>query len=167
MKKLALTLGVVFAVFLGSYRVVLSHCEIPCGIYGDPTRIALLYEDIATVEKSMQQIVALSQENPPNANQVARWVTNKEDHASKIQHTVTQYFMTQRIKPAKASDAEAHKKYVTQLTLLHQMLVHAMKSKQTTDTMHTAKLRELVDAFSEAYFSPADLKHLRAHHGKH
>ncbi|MEZ6076164.1 MAG: superoxide dismutase [Ni] [Pirellulaceae bacterium] len=31
-------------------------------------------------------------------NQLVRWVNTKEDHASKIQHTIAQYFMTQRIK---------------------------------------------------------------------
>ena len=37
-----------------------AHCEIPCGIYGDSVRIALLYEDIETIEKSLSRSLALS-----------------------------------------------------------------------------------------------------------
>jgi nickel superoxide dismutase len=77
---------------------------------------------------------------------------NKEDHANKIQEIVTQYFMTQRVKPlAPDADDVAKEKYVKQLTLLHEMLVYAMKAKQTTDTANTDKLRELVHDFSHLY----------------
>ncbi|UCG61534.1 MAG: superoxide dismutase [Candidatus Zixiibacteriota bacterium] len=132
--------------------VALSHCEIPCGIYDDRTRITLLNEHIATIEKSMDQIVSLSAEGDKNYNQLVRWVTNKEDHADKFMEIVTQYFMTQRIKPADPSDNESFDRYQESLRLLHEMLVHAMKCKQTTDKAHTAKLSELVDKFANLYF---------------
>ena len=149
------------------HGIARSHCEVPCGIYGDKTRIDILYEHIKTVEKSMTQITELAAAtDAKSVNQCARWITNKEEHASKIQHIVTQYFMTQRVKP-KAGDDKDRKKYVTQLTMLHEMLVHAMKSKQSVDTTHTKKLRQLVDGFAEAYFSGEDLEHIRKEHGKH
>jgi len=164
--KLLLALLCVSAVTFGTYKVVLSHCEIPCGIYGDTTRIDLLYEDVATIEKSMAQIVALSAAKPVNANQLIRWVGNKEEHANKVQHVVTQYFMTQRVK-SKATGAKGYDKYVTQLTTLHGMLIHAMKAKQTTDVEHCKHLRSLIDQFAAAYLSPEDLEHVRKAHGKH
>ena len=148
MKKLCLIAILGVAAIFSSYKVVLSHCEIPCGIYDDKTRITLLLENITTIEKSMNQIKALLAEEDVNANQIVRWTVNKESHAGEIQHIVTQYFMTQRLKAKAPSD----KKYVEQLTLLHHMLVHAMKAKQTTDTMHTDKLRALVKEFEGAYF---------------
>jgi len=46
---------------------------------------------------------------------------------------VTQYFMTQRIKLPKDGDAKAEKKSLFELTSLHEMLVYAMKTKQTLD----------------------------------
>ena len=141
---------------------LLSHCEIPCGIYSDTARIHMLYEDITTVEKSMKEIVRLMDEEKGNGNQIVRWIMNKEEHANKIQHIVTQYFMTQRIKPKDSGDAE--RKYVKQLTLLHNMLIQAMKTKQTTELDHCANLRKLVKDFSAAYFGPEDLKHLKEHH---
>ena len=126
-----------------------AHCEIPCGIYGDELRFSMIEENIATVEKSMKKIVELSGDDA-NANQVARWVNNKEKHADDIREIVTQYFLTQRIKlPSPESGAQAA--YKNKLALLHQMLVYAMKCKQTTDTANVDKLRELAQEFKQAY----------------
>jgi len=145
---------------------VWSHCEIPCGIYGDKTRIDMLYEHVTTIEKSMRSIESLQKEESVNYNQLVRWIANKDTHAEEIQHIVMQYFMTQRVKP-KAKGEAGHDKYLTQLTNLHEMLVHAMKAKQTIDTAHCEHLRQRIDAFSAAYFSAEDLKHIREHHGSH
>ncbi|NLS96277.1 MAG: superoxide dismutase [Planctomycetaceae bacterium] len=149
--KLAVPLFVVVLVGAWSLRVS-AHCEIPCGIYDDDARIKLLNEHVTTIEKSMKEIEKLSAESPLNQNQIVRWVMNKEDHANQFQEIVAQYFMTQRVKPLTPDDDAATKqKYVKQLTLLHEMLVYAMKSKQTVDTANTDKLRELVHDFSHVY----------------
>ena len=124
---------------------VAAHCEIPCGIYDDSLRIKLLDEHVSTIEKSMNQILGLSGQTPMNHNQLARWVMNKEDHAKAFQDIVTQYFMTQRIK----FDTP---KYEQKVTLLHKMLVYAMKCKQTTDLKHIETLRSLIKEFSNLYF---------------
>jgi hypothetical protein len=88
----------------------LAHCEVPCGIYGDQQRFEAMLEDHKTVLKAMTQIQALAgKEDAQSHNQLARWVANKESHATKIQHAIAQYFMAQRIK---ASDP----KYVDKLT---------------------------------------------------
>ena len=60
--------------------------------------------------------------------------------------------MTQRIKFPAAGDGGAAAKYARQLELLHRMLVHAMKSKQTTDLDHVEALKDLIRDFDEAYF---------------
>ncbi len=123
-----------------------AHCEIPCGIYDDEMRIALMREHITTIEKSMNQVIALEKETKPDANQLTRWVINKEHHADELQEIVSQYFMTQRLKP----DA---RDYATKLQLLHEMLLAGMKSKQTTDLGQVQRLRELVTQFEKAYFA--------------
>jgi nickel superoxide dismutase len=64
-----------------------------------------------------------------------------------FQEIVTQYFMTKRIKTD-------DKNYDQKITLLHQMLLSAMKSKQTTDLAHVATLRKLVSEFDTLYFAP-------------
>jgi nickel superoxide dismutase len=122
-----------------------SHCEIPCGIYDDEMRIEMIYEHIATIEKSMNQIKELEKEGNQNYNQLVRWIVNKENHASELQEIVSQYFMTQRIKPDT-------KDYEKKLGLLHQMLVYSMKCKQTTDLTHVNTLKGLVKEFQGLYF---------------
>ena len=146
------TIGLIsLLISLFSFSPAFSHCEIPCGIYGDETRFAMLEEDITTVEKSMKLIVELSKAGEKNYNQIVRWIDNKEKHANLIQETVSQYFMTQRIKPADENNQTEYKKYMKELTLLHEMLIYAMKAKQTTDLANVEKLRVLVSTFKASY----------------
>ena len=165
MKKIYRYIAItVFAIFLhtGAY----AHCEVPCGIYTDHLRIELIKEHIMTIEKAMKQIEALSNEEDVNYNQLVRWIDTKEHHANLIQEIAEQYFMTQRIKPADPADEEAYSKYITQLTLAHEMLIYAMKTKQSTDVQYTEKLSETVEKFENAYFGPDEHDHLHEHdHG--
>lgn len=129
------------------------HCEVPCGIYGDSLRVALINEHITTVEKAMKQINEISESEKPNYNQLVRWVMNKEKHAEEIQQIVSQYFLHQRIKmPKNAEDRHASKHYTDNLKSLHAILVHAMKSKQKTDVGVIDDLRAAVSAFEHSYF---------------
>jgi len=138
--------------FISISNDVKAHCEIPCGIYGDSTRVALMYEHIATIEKSIKQIEALSAKGDVDYNQLVRWVMNKEEHAKKIQEIAAQYFLHQRIKIKDPSQTEAFAKYIKQLTLMHKIQVYAMKAKQGTDLKNIKVLRETLHAFEHAYF---------------
>ena len=140
-----------------------AHCEVPCGIYNDHLRIEMIKEHIMTIEKAMKQIEALSSEDDVNYNQLVRWINTKEHHASLIQEITEQYFMTQRIKPVGPEDEEAYAKYITQITLAHEMLIYAMKTKQSTDLQYTEKLSVTLDKFAEAYFGPEDHDHEHEH----
>ncbi|MBN1213775.1 MAG: superoxide dismutase [candidate division Zixibacteria bacterium] len=129
-----------------------SHCEIPCGIYDDSMRYDMLNEHIATIEKSMNMITELSAAGDKNYNQLVRWVVNKDDHADKFMEIVTQYFLTQRIKPTAVDAGNEYDDYVKHLTYFHEMLVYAMKCKQTVDKANINKLRELVGLSRDLYF---------------
>ena len=135
---------------IGATTQVYSHCQLPCGIYDDATRLKLIGEHILTIEKSMKQILTFSRSQPSNNNQLVRWVQNKEQHADALSEIVTDYFMAQRVKPA-AADSPHYKNYIEQLTLLHEMLQTSMKCKQTTDLAQVEKLKTLLDKFSKAY----------------
>ena len=144
------------------------HCQVPCGIYGDSMRIDMLMEDAATIEKGMNSITELQGEEGHDANQLVRWIMNKDQHAQAIQERVASYWLAQRIKAPAEDDAGARDKYYRQLALLHGITVAAMKCKQTTDTAHVARLRELALDFSGTYFSEEELGHIREHHaGEH
>jgi nickel superoxide dismutase len=151
--------AVVAALMLLGGQRVWAHCQIPCGIYDDQLRTKLMAEDITTIEKSMQEIIRLSAQANPDNNQLVRWVVNKEDHVARFNETVTYYFMAQRIKVVPETEKDAYRSYVQQLTLLHEMLVTAMKCKQTTDATHVTTLRALLDAFEDAYFKTQEHKH--------
>ena len=47
-------------------------------------------------------------------------------------------------------------KYINQLTLMHEMLVYAMKTKQTTDLQYIEKLRSTLLSFENSYFHTHD-----------
>ena len=148
-----LTLTSIALILLVSAPFAAAHCQIPCGIYSDEMRFDMIEEHVKTIEKSMNEITRLSAETPANYNQLARWVSNKEQHAQAVQDIVHQYFLTQRVKAKDPADEAAYTGYVTHVTLLHQMLVAAMKCKQTTDLGHANRLRELNAACREHYFS--------------
>ncbi len=150
--KKSILLLVITAMFNLSVQKVSAHCEIPCGIYGDSIRIALLYEHIETIEKSMNMINELSAAEIINYNQLVRWINNKEEHAGKIQEVISQYFLHQRIKIQEPENHEAYNKYLEQLQLMHTMLVYSMKSKQTTDLVYVEKLRNTLAAIENSYF---------------
>ena len=102
-----------------------AHCQVPCGIYGDQLRFEAMLEDQTTIAKAGAEIARLSAETPSalNTNQLARWVVTKETHAQKIQDTIAEYFMAQRIK----ADSE---NYAATLQAAHKVMVAAMKTKQ-------------------------------------
>jgi nickel superoxide dismutase len=148
-----LMLGILLIAVAGMAPLVYSHCQIPCGIYDDPARLAAIAENITTVEKAMKSIEELSAQQKPNMNQIVRWVNVKDEHAEDIAHIAGYYFMAQRIKPVDKSDAAGYEKYIRQLTLLHEMIIYSMKAKQTTDMANVEKLRSLLADFRKAYLS--------------
>ncbi len=144
MKKYFISLVTALMLFGFFLNPAFSHCEIPCGIYDDNTRMTLILEHTKTIEKSMNKIKEL--ENGKNANQLVRWVTNKEKHAVLLQEIVTQYFMTQRIK-LDAAD------YDKKIAALHKLLIFSMKCKQTTDLANVEKLKGAAEEFRKLYFN--------------
>ncbi len=137
-----------------------AHCQIPCGIYNDPTRFSLLQEHITTIEKSMKQITLLAAEPGKNANQITRWTLNKEKHADAFADIIVKYFLQQRIKP---TTGEGHLAYLKKLELCHHLLVGAMKAKQTTDPKVTADLQTKLLTFQLAYLGKATTARPTAH----
>ena len=125
------------------------HCEVPCGIYADQMRFEMMLEDTATIAKAITNINEFAASvgdglTGKSINQTTRWITTKEDHATKIQHVVSQYFLTQRIK----SD---HKDYTGQLATAHRVIVAAMKCKQDADPATAETLKKAIYELYTAY----------------
>ncbi len=156
MKKLS----TIFLIVIGS--LLYGHCQMPCGIFDDAVRIVQLKEDVETIRKGMNKINDLSKFNKglQDMNQLVRWVNTKESHAEKIQSTVSDYFLTQRVKH-RSPNQKGIEKYIKQVTLLHQIMIASMKCKQTVDEKFCDKIIELIDRFSDLYFDEHGLKHLQ------
>lgn len=151
MKKMYST--VLCMVFLLLFKpTVFPHCEIPCGIYNDEMRFEMIMEHIQTIEKAINEIQHLSNETASlNYNQLVRWITNKEQHAEEIQHIISQYFLTQRIKLNERKEPESIKRYMNQLSLCHKILVLSMKTKQSLELSNVEGLKKAVVEFKSLY----------------
>lgn len=133
-----------------------AHCQIPCGIFDDEARFVEMLEHVTTIEKAMKHVVKIGGSESPDWNQLVRWVNNKDEHADQLSEIVTYYFLAQRIKTPSAAEGAAvpeaaRAKYVRELSLLHRILVHAMKAKQSTDLEHVSALRALIEEFRKSY----------------
>jgi nickel superoxide dismutase len=125
-----------------------SHCQVPCGIYDDPARITRLQEDAATISKAIGKIGELSgAHDAQSLNQVVRWITTKDAHASNIITVCSEYFLTQKIKPV-AEGAEGRDAYLEHLATVHAVMVAAMKTKQQASPEAAAKLDEAIAAMA-------------------
>jgi nickel superoxide dismutase len=138
-----------------------AHCQVPCGIYDDAVRIIQLREHVTTIEKSMNKIEQLTsgESSSQNMNQLIRWINTKEEHATFIQSIIADYFLAQRIKPKKKDEA-GRQQYVDQTLLLQQIIVAAMKSKQTVDKSDPRSVSTLLNQFVELYFDEHGKEHL-------
>ena len=149
MKKYLIT----FFILLNS-GFLFSHCQVPCGIYDDAIRIVLIQEDFKTIKKAMDEINKFSKmKDAQSLNQLNRWISTKEEHSTKIQKIVSDYFLTQRIK-------SKNDNYVDNLKLLHQVLVQAMKCKQTTEDKYADGGLKNIKEFAKIYLDDHGQEHL-------
>ena len=139
------------AAFIFTFKTqALAHCQVPCGIYGDELRFSMMEEDISTIEKAVNEINKLSQA-PGNYNQLVRWINTKEDHADNIMKTAGDYFIAQRVPVPQDADNK-DKTYCSKISLLHKIIVYAMKTKQSADLSNVEKLKNSVAEFKKIYF---------------
>jgi nickel superoxide dismutase len=124
---------------------VKAHCQIPCGIYDDYARVQAMLEDAVTVIKSARLINELAgKTDPQSQNQLVRWVMNKEHHAQKIIATISDYFLTQRVKPDQKDYAERLQKH-------HAVILAAMQAKQNADVKYGQALQSSIEALAPYY----------------
>ena len=131
--------------FLSFLNISFGHCQVPCGVYGDAARFTQMLEDQTTIAKAIAQINDLAdKKDAQSANQLCRWVATKEDHASKIQKIIAEYFLTQRIKSSSDN-------YDTLLKGAHAVMVAAMKCKQGVDAKNAESLKSAIESFQSVY----------------
>lgn len=138
MNKLINAFILLVVLFFAYSPVAYSHCQIPCGIYDDHARVKAMLEDAATTKKAVKLIADLSGKSDAQSNnQIVRWVVNKEKHAQNIISTISDYFLTQRVK-------SSQKDYVERLKKHHAVIVASMKVKQNADMKHVEVLEKSI-----------------------
>ena len=137
------TIAVLMSLILAQNAV--AHCQIPCGIYDDHARVASMLEDVATIHKSVDLIAELAgKSDAQSQNQLVRWVMNKEQHAQNIIDSISDYFLTQRVKASQEDYAERLQKH-------HAVIVAAMRAKQNADPGIVDELKAAVEAVAPYY----------------
>ena len=161
-----LLLTAVSAASLLTAAPAVAHCQVPCGIFGDHMKFQELRQHAHTISKSMDMITQLAgKDDAQSAQQLTRWVVNKEAHAKKIQLEAQEYFLAQRIKLPKDDSEEP--KYVAQLKALHEIIIYAMRCKQTLDQANVEGLNRSISKLEGLYFSDKEEAHLEGHHHHH
>jgi len=126
-------------------RFAIAHCQIPCGIYDDFLRLQTMREDAETVQKSVDMMFALTGETDVQSqNQMIRWVMNKEEHAQDIIAIISDYYLTQRVKPNQKDYAERLQKH-------HAVILAAMKAKQNANNESVNALKKSIEALAGYY----------------
>lgn len=125
--------------------LLFGHCQVPCGIYDDANRVHQMLEDVSTITKAIHQIHELNDKpDVQSKQQLIRWVNNKEIHADKVIDTISNYFLTQRVKPDSVD-------YLTRLSDHHKVIILSMKAKQKSDASTAEDLKQAVEALSQYY----------------
>lgn len=142
--------GFSLAAALVSTGVAHSHCQLPCGIYDDHARVHSMLEDADTIQKTVILIKENSGKNDAQSNnQLVRSIANKESHAQSIIETISDYFLTQRVKPSQSDYTERLKKH-------HAVIVASMKAKQNSDLEHVDDLKLAIVELEQYYPRQSD-----------
>ena len=124
---------------------VYAHCQLPCGIYDDNARVKMMLEDSDLITKAIKEIEELAKNNDTISKaQLIRWVINKEKHANHIIEIISDYFLTQRIKPTQ-------KDYQERLVKHHKVILTAVTAKQKIDSDTAVALQHAISALLDYY----------------
>jgi nickel superoxide dismutase len=124
---------------------VYAHCQLPCGIYDDHARVKMMLEDYNLITKAIKEIQEFSKNNDAlSKSQLIRWVMNKEKHANHIIEIISDYFLTQRIKPTQ-------KDYQERLVKHHKVILTAVTAKQKIDSDTAVALQHAISALLDYY----------------
>ena len=126
-------------------RPASAHCPIPCGIYDDIARVDSMLEDVQTIRKAVVMITRLSGATDAQAqNQLVRWVMKKERRAQNIIDSISNYFLTQRVRASQEDYGERLQRH-------HAVIVAAMRAKETAEWSVVDELEAALLALSPYY----------------
>ena len=122
-----------------------AHCQVPCGIFDDYIKLETMKQDADTIIKAAAEMQKLAAKTDAQSKQqFIRWANNKESHAQSVIESISDYYLTQRVKTSMED-------YNERLLKHHAVMIAAMKAKQSADMQSVNMLRESVQALSPYY----------------
>jgi len=118
----------------------------------DRLAFAQMAGHIEGIEKSINQIITLSQAGKTSVNQIVWWIQNKEEHANRLNEKIALYFMGQRLKPTESPDTKQQKRRTEVLNLLQKLLFYSNKAKQFNSFSNVRQLKSLLEQVRACYF---------------
>lgn len=135
MKKYFLILG--FSTFIFCTSRLLSHCQMPCGIYNDSMIYDKIDQYVETMYKGDTMLTHNKFQSSWDRNEFVRWVMTKDKMTDEIAELLMSYFLQQKIKPDEEDTAE-------KLKSVHKMMFMLVQIKQNTD-------RKFVENFNDEW----------------
>lgn len=128
-----------------------AHCDVPCGIY-DPITAQI---NALTVVRMMDLMSDLAEGDEKSRvdfhNSMSRYIAIKEEHAEKAKHEI-RVIWGDFIKDAHVE------KYPELPTLVHKIMQHGSKGRQTADREAGLTFVEAINQFAEIFWAIKDIK---------
>lgn len=105
---------------------LLSHCQMPCGIYHDDMVFDQIDQYIETMAKGISVLNDSKFSSVKDKNEFIRWVVLKEDSSDDVARIITEFFLQQKIKPGEDDT-------VKRLVSAQKLLFLLVAIKQTAD----------------------------------
>jgi len=128
------------AIIICSKAPLVSHCQMPCGIYHDDMVYDQVEQYIETMYKAMSELNHLELTKVKDSNQFVRWVMLKDKESDNVAHLLTIYFLQQKIKPGEQDTTP-------RLISLHKLLFLSVQIKQNTDLSCVKQFKDEWDNF--------------------
>jgi len=122
-----------------------AHCDIPCGIYDPHQALIGALTVIRMIDLMSELKAAHPAESPEYQNSMARYILVKEEHAELVKREVRVIFGDYFKKDHVA-------KYPELPELVHKIMQHGSKARQTTSREAAMELLNAVNRFAEIYW---------------
>ncbi len=163
MNPLRLSRFLTIAVLCASFGVsnLWAHCQVPCGIFDDYLKLQSLIQDADTVIKAANEMQKLAgKSDAQSMQQFIRWTNNKESHAEHVIHSISDYYLAQRVKTNMED-------YNERLLKHHAVMIAAMKAKQSANPETGAALKAALIELAPYYPHPKVDHDAKAHTHDH
>lgn len=111
---------------LFAQSTLLSHCQMPCGIYHDDMVFDQIDQYIETMAKGISVMNDNKFKTVHDYNELTRWIMLKEESSDDVATVLTEFFLQQKIKPG---EDDTQKK----ITSAHKLLFLLVAVKQNAD----------------------------------